>query len=196
MIARAAGLLACTAVLVSCDESLPPRDDPQNFLSAAFQAPTRVVVIDSGRVQSGLNLLVTLRNNYTEVFQDVADIRGPVVVFMTARPDARQTLPITSPHLVTSWMLRGGLFTIGVDSAALFGVPWSQVMDGGTEFWRTVPLHLRFSSGGAPYWESDSVRFTAQGSVKVFEKVPGISWPTIQFVIIYQIFDTTIEPPT
>jgi hypothetical protein len=40
------------------------------------------------------------------------------------------------------------------------------------------------------------VRFTAQGSVKVFEKVPGISWPTIQFVIIYQIFDTTIEPPT
>jgi hypothetical protein len=57
-------------------------------------------------------------------------------------------------------------------------------------------LHLRFSSGGAPYWESDSVRFTAQGSVKVFEKVPGISWPTIQFVIIYQIFDTTIEPPT
>jgi len=186
-----------------CDESLPPRSEPVEFLGAGLGVPTEPVIIHHGypgipswgEIHGATgSLQVSATNLHDEVLQESALIRAQLKLRWIADTAQQRLLTFGASDLDNWRMLRGQTLTIGVDSAATLVKSWDQRTNSGTPFWDLVRLREMKTSKGVIYYESDSVRLVAEGWIQVFENVQPRKIGPIRFVLVYQLVDTFFSP--
>jgi hypothetical protein len=168
--------LAASVVSLSCEEILPPREEPAKILKAAMAALVGVVVF------------LTVKNLHDEVLQERALVQADIDVAMRNMPTNRAVVHADKDDLLNSWILRANQITLAPDTAAQLIKQWDHRTAEGVPFWEFVRLTLKFTPRGEPYLESDPVNFVAKAEVQVFENVPREKTPQIEFSLIYNIF--------
>ena len=105
-------------MISSCDETLPPREEPRDFLVATIGLnPGPVVIRDTAGGASEGSFVLELKNLFDEVLQDSALVRGTIEVWLKNNPAQRRLIVCTEGDL-SSNVVRFGLATLGVDSTA------------------------------------------------------------------------------
>jgi hypothetical protein len=171
-----------------CDESLPPRNQPLNFLEASLAPPHPVVEIENGQpIKDAGSFIATLKNSYDDVLQKKADIRATVEVWMEDNEFRRRTFRLP-PGSLSSPAPQGETLTLLPGQSARFVALWDQRTDRGEPFWSFVGLTTKVSPDGDVYQDSDPVRLVAQVSIQLFENVQPRVSPPIHFTVIFRIF--------
>ena len=179
------------AALVSpgCDESLPPRDDPQGYLHASLSVEGGVVTVaGDGSISRGGALTVGVTNSHDEVLQAEASVLVDVEVWMRDAPDRYALAQLDERNLVTAWLVRGGLTTLPPGSTGRLAGQWSHRTVSGEPFWNFVQQRQKIGKNGVPFMESDPVVLEAQASVRLFKGIAPIQTSRVQFTLVYQIF--------
>jgi hypothetical protein len=182
-----------SATLASCDETLPPRNDPENFLAASLGVMGNVVTMyamssDTVAPQSDGGFTLGLKNLHDEVLQGKAHVEGRIEVWVKDNPLHRAAVIADVRDLITAGVVVGDTATLGVDSTARFIRQWSRRTTERNFFWEYVRLSPKVTSNGVPYCESDSIHFVARATIHLFENTPPQKTPEIQFVLVYKIF--------
>jgi hypothetical protein len=173
-----------------CDESLPPREDPEVVLVPTMSLSGSVVTVNGGRVASGGNILLSIRNVYDDVLSEKALVRGSVVLFLKERPDSVRILTYGYNDLVTQGLLIGTTFTLPVQKTAEFVQPWDQRTSGGSLFWELgVRFNRRTTSKGEVYYESDPLHLVVEASMQIFERVQASRFARREFTITYELWN-------
>ena len=181
-------IVAFVLLASGCDESLPPRSDPTNILQASIDMPLEYVELKDGMLipYSG-RLSASIKNTYTEVLQQKADIKVSISIWMATAPENHATVVLTHTSLANP-PLYGGQLTLLPHDSAHFVTVWNQYADSGEPFWRLVPLSWKVGPGGEAYQQSEPVEFVAQASIQVFENVQPRVTPAIHFFVTYRLF--------
>lgn len=191
-------LRALTIVLTTtaggCEEVLPPRNDPPEFLTVGFRS-TVLVTADSGIVRDGWGTVhILVRNIYDEVLSEDALVRAQLTIRMVRKPEAYRVLDFGPLDLLDRRVLRGNTLTLGVDSVADLYKFWDHRDSDGTPFWEHFPLIKKFTDKGVVYYESDTLQFIAEGSVQIFENVQKRKVGPLTYPVLYQLWNMRVEP--
>lgn len=192
-----ASVVAGLVFLVACDESLPPRIEPEQFLIPSLSVENGPVILDGGVVVGpGGSLRAALRNTYNEVLQSEARAEVVFEVRLAQRPEKKATVVFGAGNIVTDRVIIGSLATLGVDSSVVFFGQWSHATDDGEFFHRFVNSETLVDSRGRPYRRSEPVEFLADASIQLFRGVPAERIKNIRFSLVYHVYDdTTVLPP-
>jgi hypothetical protein len=108
-------------MMVSCEESLPPRQDPHMVLRPVLRAQ---YVHDWN--ENGLRFYVELINTFDETLQDTAVFVGSVRVEMPRRPDMGRTLTVRRDSISTRRMYDpvNNIFTVDPGDTLRFLLRW------------------------------------------------------------------------
>lgn len=170
----------------SCEESLPPREDPPQVLTASLSVePGPAILEDSISVGRGGTINMDVTNLYDEVLQDTAQIRGTVDVWMRTDTTRRATIRFDERALLSGGALQHHVLTIRVNQKIYFAHQWSHRTDDSVYFWRFANLTLYYDGQGRPYYASDTLLMAARGSLQVFKKVQPIQLPEVHYSIWY-----------
>lgn len=183
-------IVSTLALLVStCEESLPPRNEPQRFLQANYSVATGVVEIrDSAAVGLGGAFTISVKNIYVEVLQDSEYARADIDVWLRDFSEQQGKVVSTKRELTDPSLVSGGQLTLRPNVTATFLKQWEHRTIGGRRFWDFVRLTLKSTPLGEPYLESDPVNFVATGRVQLFKTKGPERLPQIQFALVYRIF--------
>ena len=194
--------------LIGCDETLPTREEPKKFLKASLNVQpleVRVDIDSSGQLPYGVppypervsgfngSLELTLVSYYNEVLQDNAHVRGTIDVWLESRPDVRATVSLTEVDVDYPVFDPDGLLTLTPGDSIHLARQWSHIASNGRSFFRYGPLRTKVDASGRWYYESAPMRFNAQATLQVFEKVPAEQTAVYAFELVYRIY--VILPP-
>jgi hypothetical protein len=188
-ISSSLGILIVLSFSLGCDETLPPRDEPQRYLQASYSVVEGAVEIrDSVAVGFGGRLVVSVKNIYAEVLQGDEYARADFDVWFRDVPDRTGTITASRRDLTDQSLIYAGQLTLRPNVTATFLKHWEHKTTSGRYFWEFVSLHfvsVPFTNG---YWESDSVRLVARGRVQLFKtRAPQLLSP-IQFTFVYRLW--------
>jgi hypothetical protein len=191
---RVLATVICVLFASGCDESLPPRSDPQNFLQASVASPYDYATFkDSSILPPSGKIVASLKNLYDDVLEKEADIQVTINIWMADAPQNRRTLRLTA-YSLSHPALNGNQLTLLPRDSAQFVAVWNQCTDSGIPFWSLVPKTWGELPGGERFQQSAPIEFVAQASIRVFKNVqPRVSPPT-HFRIIFQLFWSTNGP--
>jgi hypothetical protein len=186
-------LFAVLSVVASsfstCEESLPPREEPNVYLEAEYSVSTGVVEIrDSAAVGLGGAFTVSVKNVYVEVLQENEFARAEIDVWLREMPEQRSKVIATRRELTDPSIVYGGLLTLRPNARATFLKQWDHKTLGGRHLWEFVRLTQKYTPRGEPYLESDPLRLAASGKVQLFQARGITKLPRIEFELIYRIF--------
>jgi hypothetical protein len=181
-------IVAFVLLASGCDESLPPRSDPTNILQASFDVPLENVELKDGMLlpYSG-RLSASIKNTYTEVLQQKADIKVSISIWMANAPENHGTVVLTQTSLANP-PLSGGQLTLLPHDSAHFVTVWNQHTDSGEPFWKLVPMTWKLGPNGELYQQSEPIEFVTQASIQVFENVQPRLTPVVHYFITYRLF--------
>ena len=176
-----------------CDEVLPPRDEPQQFLVTTAIGVDGALIYHGGALDgNGGALLLTAKNVYSEVLQGDERIRGNVDVWMRDFPDKRAAVLATKSNLTNPNLVRANLVTLGPDTTATLLKRWEHQVTAGTDsghfFWQYVDSTEKFTPLGERYWESDPVHFVAEARIQIFKNVQAVKVKEFEFTVVYRRF--------
>jgi len=173
-----------------CDELLPARDDPVDFLTADIAAIDGIVVIRGGQaVGLSGSFFLTVENLYDEVLQGEAQVKVDITVCMVSNTSRKAVVSFDEGELLNDWILSGGQITIAPDTTAKILSQWDHSTTEGTPFWEFVQLTPKTTNAGEEYLESDPIRFIADASVQMFKNVNAEKTKLIQFEFTYWVFE-------
>jgi hypothetical protein len=183
---------------LGCEESLPPRIEPEQALSVRVQASSYQRVIGGfggGNVFGGVNAHVNIRihNLHDEVLEDSARIGGTLRVWLEDHPDTGFTIRLTPQMILGPVQIHSGLITLephgspgGRDSLSL-RILLPHRTDDGKLLFRLVGVSWHQEVNGDWYMLSDSIKFVADASIQVFENVQAIKAKQARFSLVYKV---------
>ena len=184
LLSFALALSAC-----SCDESLPPRDDPPNFLQPTFSPLSgRVVFPEGDTVAVGLvgNFLISIKNTYVEVLQGQEDIQVDIDMWLVNQPDKRGHIHGNRNNVLNYELLDSASLTLPPDSSVRILIGGDHRTLDGTRFWNYGNMRLH-SEPQQDYFLSDSMLFEATAKVRLFKYVDSLPTLRARFMLAYFI---------
>lgn len=175
----------------SCDESLPPREEPPSVLASALTIVNagNPIVIRNGFPAGTMGAVqIRVTNVYDDVLQDLSILEGRVEIWAKVNPEIRAVILLTESDLVTYNLLNGGTLTIGVDTTLIMLRQWSHRTVSDVPIWEYFPLFPGVSPGGEPYCISNPVTFVVRCSLRIFKSYGQIQFPDQEVTLTYQVF--------
>ncbi|MCI0493567.1 hypothetical protein L0Z72_01060 [candidate division KSB1 bacterium] len=95
-------------VLVSCEESLPPRIVPQNTLEI-----TGIIANQEGG-DAGIFVAIKVFgvNRYIETFQDTVKVNGNIHIWWARKPEIEANVPLSNRHFTDPTRISGSVLTL------------------------------------------------------------------------------------
>ncbi len=172
----------CAVFMSACDESLPPRNNPTQPIVATcevdYYSPSR---------EEAVYFTMKVRNNYTEVFSDVANIFGYINFVWAERPeytrqivfslaDLRTTYfnPQTGQQVVSKAVYNAATktLTIPVGDYAVFQYKWDSKFDSLSDLREMVGFKTDPANPGILV--SREIALTVTGGARLFKKLPMV----------------------
>ena len=123
-------LLALFFYSGSCNESLPPYDEPQRLFDATVTGDYTLTASDNS-----MKVYVTVRNTFDETLQARFALGGEVDIVSARDPSVRKTFFLT-PGIIMSipgYDPRTGILTIDPGGTVSLGISWDLVDDSGND---------------------------------------------------------------
>jgi len=184
------------ALLAGCEESLPPRNEPQNFLDVTFQGEDGTVELRDGETLVSTTpggFTVSVKNLYEEVLQDEEDINIDIDFWLAGNESISGTAHGDRSALLFSHMIQNGnLLTIEPQETALFHVQWDHAAE---QFWKYTDLTFEVEHGSPfdiYFFESGPITLAAKGTARLFKTTGVLQLVEDQFTINYKIY---VDPP-
>lgn len=192
-------VLALALFSIHCDESLPARQEPQNFLDAwlGIKSGPVSVNIDSTRLpypetiaDDNGSFILSIMNSFDETLQGAAHVEGKIDIWLEADPTKRTQIEATIANVILPRLLLPGAdLTLDPFDSVQVVKQWDHHTSAGPPFWKFVRLHNAYDPvTQRQYIESAPVPLVAQGSFQVFENVPPVKTKETRFQIVYRLF--------
>jgi hypothetical protein len=184
-------LLALACMFTRCDESLPLRVEPQNYLALSMvitggQTPGYLAI--RGAAWEALSFHLELKNLHDEVLEDTALVQGKVEISLRDIPSASATITGGAARLYGQAMVHAGRIAIRPDSAAVMDLGWNNFTDDNRLIWSFVNLRQMTDPSGVPYLLSDPVELVVKASFQVFRNVQATRAQEALYVTQYQVY--------
>jgi len=191
---RFALAILSTLLFPACEESLPPRTEPENVLIPGLSMTDVLVRVEAGRVTRGGNLELSMKNAYDEVLSEKSGVRAYVRVTLQEYPAYTRMLVFDEADIVTPGLITGSTLTLGVNETIRLMQPWDHRLDSTLSFWAAGMTFQRFlTDKGVEYFESSPVHIIVDANLQIFQRVPAVQLPRQVFTIVYQLWRMT--PP-
>lgn len=182
-------VLLLVVVISGCEESLPPRIQPEQFLASTISVRDTVVTIDDGVATTGGGaFFLGLTNLYEDVLDGQARVVGRVDVWLRDNPSRRATVVAGVSDILNPGIVVGNTATLRVDSTMKMFKQWSHRTDANVPFWEFVRMSPMLTPGGIPYCQSDPVHMVARASIQLFEHTAPEFTREIHFSLVYKVF--------
>ncbi|HOT98358.1 MAG TPA: hypothetical protein PLN61_00365 [bacterium] len=151
-------------LVLACDESLPPRQEPQNTLAITQ------VIYTQGMYASGpfMEFVFIITNLYEETFQGEVAVNGHATVWWKNRPQIRTTLAINNQHFTPPSRLQGNTLTIDPGGRCALKIYWYLTLEDGRSL-----LDLLDYSDSVPVEgliKSRPETFVMEATIKLFDQ--------------------------
>ncbi len=184
-------MIGLLTVNTGCDESLPPRDDPTDFLETTLTGESGTVVLNGDLslvTERPGGFMVAARNLYDEVLQAEEAISIDISFHVPGNPSAGGTAHGDRNQLIDRSMIQGNLLTVEPDSSAAFFIQWDHA---GPALWEQTGLSF-YTQPGNPmdfsWFESGPITLEAEGTARMFKGVAPAELDGTQLTIRYTIF--------
>ncbi len=188
----------CCFAVHGCDESLPPRNEPERFLKASlFVQPNSVVNVFIDSAMTGFpitingtagSINVSLKSFYNEVLEARPAVNGKVDVWLTSEPTIRTSVLFGEADVDHPYIEPNGFLTLLPGDSVSMTKQWHHIADVGRGFWNYVQLRGRVDGTQRFYYESAPVRYTAVATVQVFDNVPAERTEPYEFELVYHVY--------
>ncbi len=95
-------------VLLSCEESLPPRIVPQNTME--------ITEIITNQEANGGGIFIAIKvvgvNRYGETFQDTVKVKGNIHIWWAKKPEIEANVPLSNRHFTDPTRISGNVLTL------------------------------------------------------------------------------------
>ena len=186
----------------SCDEALPPREDPSGALTSSLDIasgvfefrPIAVVPPDTIYSINYLDVSLKIENHYVEVFQDSFKVTGGVEIWDAQYPERRALVSMSRPaKIIPSEAVARGILTLPPNSHVRFTTPWLHYLTDtlthrNEPAWVHAAMTERLDPAGETYFESVPVQLLAAVSLRLFRKTPPLKTDPIDFFIVYHVY--------
>jgi hypothetical protein len=133
-------------VMVSCNEELPPYDEPNNLLVVTVEGQYWL-----SDTEHYVAAIIRIKNTYEETLEGAASLAGEVIVSFARDPSVTKTLKLSSGNLVLGNYSAGGILRIDPKEVVVLKTVWtfpgdSVFADGGRDLAhhsRGLPPFLR-----------------------------------------------------
>jgi hypothetical protein len=165
-----------------CDESLPPRDNPDiifkgDISSSYVYAPT----------ENDCLFIIDVTNSYHETIQDTAAVKGTLEVTLKRDVRYHKTFHLTLQNFLGPFVydpLRN-LFTIDPGKKASFSATWNFIDDNGVDL--TTSLFTYMTDPTCPQrYISESETFILKGSIQILHGGEIIPFGPKEFKVSYR----------
>jgi hypothetical protein len=173
--------LVFVCLSLSCDESLPPRNDPTMLLAATLES-----FYSLGVTTNHLYLTINVRNVYDETIQDTENISGTLEIVLRRNSLYRKTVQLSSSNLLTVSAYNGTTDQLTVDSGESvqlrYAWDFSTDVEGSSpaDFFRLYP-DVECSSRKFAYKDV----FIVKGTVQLFRSVGKVSFGPVDVPLCY-----------
>lgn len=175
--------------LLGCDETLPSRDEPEEYLQTQFYVEAGTVILRDTVAEGGAgSFVLRVKNVYEEVLQDSAHVEARVEVWLKGNPDQKAIVVAKINSLVNNTIVRYGVLTLPVNVEAFIEKQWKHQTDSQIPFWRFVPVRHLVNSRGERYLESNPVSFVAKATVQLFKQRGIQRTGEVEFSLVYHVF--------
>jgi len=177
----------------ACDESVPPRNNPEAVLMPSMRVTAGVVTVDILGNTSGGNVVLRAVNLFNEALSEKQNIRGIVALRLMG---LTQTMVYTSGDLQNTRVLSGNTLTIlPKDSVVLLRL-WDHITDLDVPFWSVLSFTEKTTTNGRVYYESDTAWIQITATLQLFERVPAMPVPAMTVPIVYRMDNKPHGIPT
>jgi len=172
---------ALLCLSLSCDESLPPRNDPTILVVANLES-----LYSIGVTANQLYLTVNVKNVYDEAIQDTEQISGTLEIALSRNLQYRKTVQLSRNNLLTVSAYDGATHQLTVNSGQTiqlrYGWDFSTEVQGSSpadffHFYRDVECPFRQFA----YKEV----FKVQGTVQLFKSVGPVTFGPVDVPLCY-----------
>jgi hypothetical protein len=174
-------LATALAVSMSCDESLPPYQNPSDVLQGKARA--QYVLSFS---ENSMHVFLTVTNVYEETFQGQAPLSGTLVLTSKRNPKVQKTFHLNANNIsyAASYDKATAVLTIDPGDSVVFSSSWDFIDDAGEDLRLTFFTYVPDTSCGGRYIAPDET-FVLQGSVKVYDELPDVSGGPIEYTFCH-----------
>lgn len=177
-----------------CEESLPPRSDPESVLVPAVSMTDVLVRVEAGEVTRGGNVELSMKNAYDDVLSESAGVKAYVRVTLQEYPSYTRLLVFNELDIATPGQIIGHTLTLGVNETIKLMQPWDHRVDSTMSYWNAGMTYQRFvTDKGVEYFESSPVHLIVDANLQIFQRVPAVQLPRQVFTIVYQLW--RMQPP-
>ncbi len=185
------GFIACIAAFLAgpCEENLPPRDEPKEFLQTSLDVREGIVIIRTATTEGSAGSFdIRVKSTYSEVLQGDEYIQARLWVWLKGAPDQKGEVIASRRDLQNPAIVHAGKLTLAPNGIAYILKQGTHRTSEGKGFWEFVHLTRRVNSRGEVYFESDPVNLVATGTVQIFRNVQAEKLPQIQFSVVYYVY--------
>ncbi len=170
----------CSLLFVSCDESLPPRDDPQNVLVLSCTMDYYLA-----RYEESVYITIKVTNTYTEVFSDTTAVYGTIVFIWKDDPSFQKHVDLTAADLKQSYFntktgqnvfsraeynAASKILTIPVGQSAVFQYRWNFISDDLTDIRKSVKYTP--DPANPNILRTNELPFIVNAGIHLYKKLP------------------------
>lgn len=158
-------IAAAAALLIACEESLPPRVEPDNPLVLTK------IIANQGIYQAGPHMVFVLEisNLYEETFQEKVTVNGKITVWWKKRPEIRKVLDISNNHFVPPTRLTGSVLTLDPGERCALKIYWYLQLDDGSSLLDLLDYSGAVPAGGLIQSKPES--FAVEAEIKLFDQL-------------------------
>lgn len=184
------GVLLLALFGFGCQESLPPRLEPQGVLRADVSLLTTTIQFssaDSSVFGSSGELIMQVENVYTDVLQDTALVQATVTMYLKDQPGQVSTLTADDNDIVNYFqVLEGRILTLGVDTSVVMAKVSQYRTGAGVPLWNSLAFTLH-QVGKAVWRESPPQVLVVDALLQAYQRLPAIHVRK-EFIVIFQIW--------
>lgn len=120
-------ILVVLVFSLSCEESLPPRQDPTDLFKVQLSSTYLYTQLSNSVIVN-----VTAINQFDETISDHADISGSIIVTSARDSSVHKTYPVSSANLIHGdYDAIKGILTINPGDSVVFQIYWDFTDDNG-----------------------------------------------------------------
>ena len=178
------GLFAVLLVAVSltCEEALPPFEDPSNPIRAGVLRTRYVLVVDD----NSMEIMLTIRHQYDETLEGVTNLDGSVTITSARLPSIHKTINFNYTSLTAAQRYDSSTKTLRFDpgDTLIFRMRWDFVDDAGDSLRNTF---FRYNADPNCKYrciaEEEILLLTA--NLRLFDNVPSAAYGPEQVSFCY-----------
>lgn len=185
------GLLTLLALCAfGCEESLPPRQEPSEVLSAGVDLLNTTIQcrLSDSTVYGGSGaLIMQVKNTYTDVLSDSEQIQANITLYLKSQPGLVATLSADRNDVTNYYLLLwGSTLTLGVDSSVVMIKVSQFKTSDGVPIWKLLDFTFHHV-GNASWYETSPQVLVVDALIQVFKRFPAIKVRK-EFTVVFQIW--------